>query len=308
MIAGKRGPFRRYNRLVAYSKFKIGLIQMSCSLDPNENLAKAEWRIREAAGRGAQIVCLQELFRSQYFCREERGELFDLAEPVPGPTTECLAKLARELSVVIVGSVFERRTAGVHHNTAVAIDADGGLLGLYRKMHIPDDPRFFEKFYFTPGDLGVRVFNTRYARLAPLVCWDQWFPEAARMAALAGAEILVYPTAIGWNAEDKAKCGAAQVDAWRTVQRGHAIANNVFVAAVNRVGFEGTPPEGLEFWGGSFIVDPFGVVLAEASHDREEILIAECDTRRIDEIRRGWPFFRDRRIDAYGPLLQRVIE
>jgi N-carbamoylputrescine amidase len=293
---------------VAYSKFKIGLIQMSCSLDPNENLAKAEWRIREAAGRGAQIVSLQELFRSQYFCREERPELFDLAEPVPGPTTESLAKLARELSVVIVGSVFERRNAGVHHNTAVVIDADGSLLGTYRKMHIPEDPQFFEKFYFTPGDLGVRVFNTRYARVAPLVCWDQWFPEVARMAAMAGAEILIYPTAIGWHEEDKGEIGAAQHDAWRTIQRAHAIANNVFVAVVNRVGFEGPKKDGLEFWGGSFVADPFGVLLAEASQDREEILIAECDTRRIDEMRRSWPFFRDRRIDAYGPLLQRAIE
>jgi N-carbamoylputrescine amidase len=312
MIAGKRGAFRRYirryNRFVAYSKFKIGLIQMTCSLDPNENLAKAEWRIREAAGRGAQIVSLQELFRSQYFCREERPELFDLAEPVPGPTTGSLAKLARELSVVIVGSVFERRNAGVHHNTAVVIDADGSLLGLYRKMHIPEDPQFFEKFYFTPGDLGVRVFETRYARVAPLVCWDQWFPEVARMAAMAGAEILIYPTAIGWHEEDKGEIGAAQHDAWRTIQRAHAIANNVFVAAVNRVGLEGPKKDGLEFWGGSFVADPSGVVLAEASEDREEILIAECDTRRIDEMRRSWPFFRDRRIDAYGPLLQRAIE
>ena len=293
---------------MAYSKFKIGLIQMSCSLDPNENFAKAEWRIREAAGRGAQIIALQELFRSQYFCREERGELFDLAEPIPGPTTESLAKLACELSVVIAGSVFERRNAGVHHNTAVVIDADGSLLGLYRKMHIPEDPQFFEKFYFTPGDLGVRVFSTRYARVAPLVCWDQWFPEVARMAAMAGAEILIYPTAIGWHEEDKGEIGAAQHDAWRTIQRSHAIANNVFVAAVNRVGFEGPRKDGLEFWGGSFVADPSGVVLAEASEDREETLIAECDTRRIDEMRRAWPFFRDRRIDAYGPLLQRVIE
>jgi N-carbamoylputrescine amidase len=281
---------------------------MSCSLDPNENLAKAETRIREAAGRGAQIVCVQELYRSQYFCREERGELFDLAETIPGPTTESFTKLARDLEVAIVGSVFECRLAGVHHNTAVVIDADGSLLGLYRKMHIPDDPMFLEKFYFTPGDLGVRVFQTRYARVAPLVCWDQWFPEVARMAAMAGAEILFYPTAIGFNDEDKLKEGAAQHDAWRTIQRSHAIANNVFVASVNRVGYEGPPGKGLEFWGGSFVADPFGVVLAEASHDGEEILIAECDTRRIDEIRRYWGFFRDRRIDAYGPLLQRVIE
>ena len=308
MIAGKPGPLARYNGQVAHSKFRIGLVQMACSVDPNENLAKAEWRVREAAGRGAQIVALQELFRSQYFCREERPEFFDLAEPVPGPTTEALARLARELSIAIVGSVFERRAAGVHHNTAVVIDADGTLVGLYRKMHIPEDPQFFEKYYFTPGDLGVRVFETRYARVAPLVCWDQWFPEAARMAALAGAEILIYPTAIGWHPGEKAELGAAEYDAWRTIQRSHAIANNVYVAAVNRVGFEGPPEGGLEFWGGSFVADPFGVVMAEAPHDREEILVAECDTRRIDETRRAWPFFRDRRIDAYEPLLRRAID
>jgi len=308
MIAGKPGPLARYNGLVAQAKFRIGLVQMACSVDPNENLAKAEWRIREAAGRGAQVVALQELFRSQYFCREEDPGFFDLAEPVPGPTTEALSKLARELSIVIVGSVFERRAAGVHHNTAVVIDADGRLLGLYRKMHIPEDPQFFEKYYFTPGDLGVRVFETRYARVAPLVCWDQWFPEAARMAALAGAEILVYPTAIGWHPSEKAETGASEHDAWRTIQRAHAIANNVFVASVNRVGFEGPRGGGLEFWGGSFIADPSGVVMAEASHDGEEILIAECDTRRIDQTRRLWPFFRDRRIDAYQPLLRRAID
>jgi N-carbamoylputrescine amidase len=293
---------------VAHSKFRIGLIQMACSVDPNENLAKAEWRIREAAGRGAQIVALQELFRSQYFCREEREEFFDLAEPAPGPTTESLARLARELSVVIVAPVFERRAAGVYHNTAVMIDADGALLGLYRKMHIPDDPGYFEKYYFTPGDLGVRVFETRYGRVAPLVCWDQWFPEAARMAALAGAEILIYPTAIGWHPGEKAELGAAQHDAWRTIQRAHAIANGVFVASVNRVGFEGPAGDGLEFWGGSFLAGPFGEVMAEAGLGQEEILVAECDTRRIEETRRGWPFLRDRRIDAYGPLLQRVID
>ncbi len=280
---------------------------MACSVDPNENLAKAEWRIREAAGKGAQILCLQELFRSQYFCREERAELFDLAEPIPGPTTQCFEKLARELGVVIVGSIFERRTAGVYHNSAVVIDADGTLLGLYRKMHIPEDPQFFEKFYFTPGDLGVRVFPTRYARVAPLICWDQWFPETARMAAMAGAEVLFYPTAIGWNAEDRQTVGPSQQDAWRTIQRSHAIANGVYVAVVNRVGHEGPPEGGLEFWGGSFIADPFGVVMTEASTG-EEILIADCDRRRIEETRRSWPFFRDRRIDAYGPILGRVID
>jgi N-carbamoylputrescine amidase len=293
---------------VQRSEFRIGLIQMSCSPDPAENLAKAEWRIREAAGKGAQIICVQELFRSQYFCREERAELFDLAEPVPGPTSESFAQLARELKVVTIGSIFERRTAGVYHNTALVIDADGSLRGLYRKMHIPDDPLYFEKYYFTPGDLGFRSFDTRYARVAPLVCWDQWYPEAARLAALGGAQILFYPTAIGWHPSEKAEYGVAQHDAWRTIQRAHAIANGLFVAAVNRTGYEGPPDHGLEFWGGSFVADPFGQVLAEASHDREETLIVRCDPRRIEEVRRNWPFLRDRRIDAYAPIASRVID
>ena len=290
------------------TKFRIGLVQMACGLDPNENLAKAEWRIREAAGRGAQIICLQELFRSQYFCQEENAALFDLAESIPGPSTECLGRLARELDVAIVASLFERRTAGVYHNTAAVIDAGGELLGIYRKMHIPDDPQYLEKFYFTPGDLGFRSFDTRYGRVAALVCWDQWYPEAARLATLSGAQVLFYPTAIGWLAADKAEFGEAQYDAWHTIQRGHAIANGVYVAAVNRVGYEGTPEHGLEFWGGSFVSDPFGQVVAQAAHDHEEILIAECDPRRIEEVRRGWPFLRDRRIDAYGPLTQRVLD
>ncbi|MBV9504469.1 MAG: carbon-nitrogen hydrolase [Acidobacteriia bacterium] len=290
------------------SDFRIGLIQMSCSRDPAENLAKAEWRIREAAGNGAQIICVQELFRSQYFCREERAELFDLAEPVPGPTTDSFAALARELAVVIIGSVFERRTAGVYHNTAIVIDADGSICGLYRKMHIPDDPLYFEKYYFTPGDLGFRAFDTRYAKIAPLVCWDQWYPEAARLAALRGAQILFYPTAIGWHPAEKAEFGAAQHDAWRTIQRSHAIANGLFVAAVNRVGYEGPPEHCLEFWGASFVADPFGQILAEASHGREETLIVNCDPRRIEEVRRNWPFLRDRRIDAYSPISSRVID
>ncbi len=281
---------------------------MACSRDPNENLAKVEWRIREAAGRGANIICVQELFRSQYFCREENSELFDLAEPVPGPTSEAFSRLARELHVVIIGSVFERRTAGVYHNTALVIDADGALLGLYRKMHIPDDPLYFEKYYFTPGDLGFRCFDTRFARVAPLVCWDQWYPEAARLAALSGAQVLFYPTAIGWHPSEKAQYGEAQHDAWRTIQRAHAIANGLYVAAVNRVGYEGPPEHGLEFWGGSFLADPFGRVLTEGTHDREEILIAECDPRQIEEVRRNWPFLRDRRIDAYGPIVNRVID
>jgi N-carbamoylputrescine amidase len=281
---------------------------MACSRDPNENLAKAEWRIREAAGNGAEIICLQELFRSQYFCREERAEFFDLAEPVPGPTTDSLTRLARELETVIVGSVFERRAAGVYHNTAVVIDADGSLAGMYRKMHIPEDPLYFEKYYFTPGDLGFRCFDTRFARIAPLICWDQWYPEAARLAALGGAQVLFYPTAIGWHPAEKAEVGAAQQDAWRTIQRAHAIANGLYVAAVNRVGYEGPPDGGLEFWGGSFVADPFGQVLAEGSSDRDETLIVECDPRRIEEVRRNWPFLRDRRIDAYGGISSRVID
>jgi N-carbamoylputrescine amidase len=293
---------------VQRSKFRIGLVQMACSKDPNENLAKAEWRIREAAGKGAQIVCLQELFRSQYFCREEDPRLFDLAEPVPGPTTDSFGRLARSLEVAIIGSVFERRAPGVYHNTAVVIDADGALLGIYRKMHIPDDPGYYEKYYFTPGDLGFRCFDTRFARVAPLICWDQWYPEAARLAALAGAQVLFYPTAIGWHPADKSRTGAAEHDAWRIIQRSHAIANGLYVAAVNRVGDEGPPETGLEFWGGSFVADPFGKLLAEASHDREEILVVECDPRRIEEVRRNWPFLRDRRIDAYAGITSRLIE
>jgi N-carbamoylputrescine amidase len=293
---------------VHQAKFRVGLIQMACRRDPAENLAKAEWRIREAAGKGAQIVCVQELFRSEYFCREEDPALFDLAEPIPGPTSESFCRLAAELSIAIVGSVFERRTAGVYHNTALAIDADGTLLGKYRKMHIPEDPLYFEKYYFTPGDLGFRCFDTRFARIAALVCWDQWYPEAARLAALGGAQVLFYPTAIGWHPSEKEENGAAQYDAWRTIQRSHAIANGLYVAAVNRVGYEGPPEHGLEFWGGSFVADPFGRVVAEAGHSEEQTLIAECDPRKIEETRRNWPFLRDRRIDAYGGLVNRVID
>jgi len=289
-------------------KFIVGLIQMSCSLDPNENLAQAESRAREAAGRGAQIICLQELFRSQYFCREENAELFALAEPIPGPSTEAFSKLARELKVVIVAPLFERRAAGLYHNTAAVIDADGSLVGLYRKMHIPDDPLYYEKFYFTPGDLGFPNFDTRYGRIGVLVCWDQWYPEGARLSSLRGANILFYPTAIGWHPCEKKQHGARQLDAWRTIQRSHAIANGIFVAAVNRVGFEGPPDNGLEFWGSSFVADPFGQLLAEASADREETLVVECDPRQMEEVRRNWPFLRDRRIDAYSPILERWLE
>jgi N-carbamoylputrescine amidase len=286
-------------------RFRVGLIQMACARDPHENLAKAGWRIREAAGRGAQVICLQELFRSEYFCREENAALFALAEPVPGPTTETLGALARELAVVIIAPLFERRAPGLYHNTAAVIDADGALAGRYRKMHIPDDPLYYEKFYFAPGDLGFPCCETRYCRLAVLICWDQWYPEAARAASLGGASVLFYPTAIGWHPAEKQEHGASQLDAWRTIQRAHAIANGVYVAAVNRVGYEGAPESGLEFWGSSFAADPFGRVLAEASPDREETLVVECDTRRIEEVRRNWPFLRDRRIDAYAPLLER---
>jgi N-carbamoylputrescine amidase len=289
-------------------KFRIGLVQMSCAADPNENLAKAEWKIREAAARGAQIICLQELFRSQYFCREENHEMFALAEPIPGPSTEALGKLARELGVVVIASLFERRAAGVYHNTAAVIGIDGGIVGIYRKMHIPDDPLYFEKFYFTPGDLGFLNFDTPFGRIGTLVCWDQWYPEGARLSSLAGASILFYPTAIGWHPSEKAQHGAAQLDAWKTIQRSHAIANGIYVAAVNRIGFEGPREKGIEFWGSSFVADPFGQVIAEASLDQEEILVVECDPARMEDVRRNWPFLRDRRIDAYGPILNRWLD
>ena len=250
---------------------------------------------------------MQELFRSQYFCREENCDLFDLAEPIPGPSTERLSAVAREKKVVVVASLFEKRAAGLYHNTAAIIDADGSLLGIYRKMHIPDDPLYFEKFYFTPGDLGFRTFDTAVGRIATLVCWDQWYPEAARLAALGGANILFYPTAIGWHPSEKSEFGVAQHDAWRTIQRSHAIANGIFVAAVNRVGFEGPADHGLEFWGASFVSDPFGRILAEGSHDKEEILVVEIDPAKIDETRRNWPFLRDRRIDAYAPITNRML-
>ena len=294
-------------RRVNEPKFKVGLVQMACSLDPAENLNHAIVKIREAAAKGAQIVCLQELFRSQYFCRVEDANLFDLAEAIPGPSTDALGPVAKDLGVVIVASLFERRAAGLYHNTAAVIDATGDFLGIYRKMHIPDDPLFYEKYYFTPGDLGFRTFDTKFGRIAVLVCWDQWYPEAARIAAMGGANILFYPTAIGWHPAEKAEFGEAQYDAWRTIQRSHAIATGVYVAAVNRVGYEGTPESGLEFWGGSFVADPFGRVLASASHSDEEILVVECDPRKMDETRRNWPFLRDRRIDAYGPILNRML-
>jgi len=288
--------------------FRIGLVQTSCSLDPNENLEKTLWKVREAAAGGAQVICLQELFRSQYFCREENAELFALAESIPGPSTETLGKLARELKIVIVASLFERRAPGLYHNTAAVLSTDGEIAGLYRKMHIPDDPLYFEKYYFTPGDLGFNSIETPHGRLGVLVCWDQWYPEGARIAALSGADVLVYPTAIGWHPAEKAQYGTAQLDAWRTIQRAHAIANGIYVAAVNRVGYEGPPEHGLEFWGSSFVADPFGQVIAQASCDQEEVLIAECDPHRMEEVRRNWPFLRDRRIDAYAPILKRWLD
>ncbi|HMD47891.1 MAG TPA: carbon-nitrogen hydrolase [Bryobacteraceae bacterium] len=290
------------------AKFRVGLVQMSCAIDPNENLEKAIWRIREAEARGAEIVCLQELFRSQYFCREENAELFALAESIPGPSTEAIGRVARELGIVVIASLFERRSAGLYHNTAAVIGTDGEIAGIYRKMHIPDDPLYFEKFYFTPGDLGFVNIDTRFARVGVLVCWDQWYPEAARLSSLGGANILFYPTAIGWHPAEKEQYGAAQLDAWRTIQRAHAIANGIYVAAVNRVGHEGPQDGGLEFWGSSFLSDPFGRVIAEASCSKEEILVAECDPHRIEEVRRNWPFLRDRRIDAYGPIVKRWLD
>ena len=289
-------------------RFRVGLVQMRCTPNPEDNVERAIAGVRDAAARGAGVVCLPELFRTQYFCQREDAELFELAEPIPGPTTESLSKLARDLKVVIVGSLFERRAAGIYHNTAVILNADGSLLGKYRKMHIPDDPLYYEKFYFTPGDLGFPNFNTKFGRIGVLVCWDQWYPEGARLASLGGANIIFYPTAIGWHPSEKKEFGAAQLDAWRTIQRSHAIANGVFVAAVNRVGFEGTPESGLEFWGHSFVSDPFGRVLAEGSADKEEILMVECDPKLTEETRRNWPFLRDRRIDAYSPILERWHE
>src|SRR3954468_4475237 len=259
------------------SSFRIGLVQMPCSLDADENLSRAIEGIRKAAARGAEIVCLQELFRSQYFCREEHPKWFDLAESIPGPSTEAIGAVAKELQVSVVASLFEKRAQGLYHNTAAIIDADGSLIGMYRKMHIPDDPLYYEKFYFTPGDLGFKNFETKYARIGVLVCWDQWYPEGARLTSMQGANVLFYPTAIGWHPSEKQQYGPAQLDAWRTIQRAHAIANGVYVCAVNRIGFEGPAEKGLEFWGSSFIVDPFGQVIAQASTDNEEILVADID-------------------------------
>ncbi len=285
--------------------FTLGLVQMRCVDEPNANLEKAVHAVHRAARNGAEIVCLQELFRTPYFCQRHDPSVFDLAEPIPGPSTEHLAAAARDTSTVVVASLFERRSAGVYHNTAVVFDADGSLAGLYRKMHIPDDPLYFEKYYFTPGDLGFRAFDTHFGKVGVLVCWDQWFPEAARLTALQGAEVILYPTAIGWHPREKDEQGAAQHEAWELVQRAHAVANGVFVAAVNRVGHEAGPGAGLDFWGQSFVCDPFGAVLARGSSDGEELLVVPCERGRVEQVRRNWPFFRDRRVDAYADVTRR---
>jgi N-carbamoylputrescine amidase len=288
---------------------RVGLVQMRCEVKPERNLTAAITAVRAAARRGAEIVCLPELFRSRYFCQSEDHANFALAEPVPGPTTDALGALARGLGIVIVASIFERRAAGVYHNTAVVLDATGTVIGTYRKMHIPDDPLYYEKFYFAPGDLGFQAWRTRHGRIGTLVCWDQWYPEAARLTALRGAEILFCPTAIGWHPSEKAKHGAVQQAAWETVQRSHAIANGMFVAVPNRVGLERqTGGAGIEFWGQSFVVDPAGRVLARASADQEEVLVVACDLAAVEVTRTHWPFLRDRRVDAYGAITKRFAD
>jgi N-carbamoylputrescine amidase len=296
-------------------KYKVGLVQMRMSPDPDMNFATAVQHIRDAAEQGANVVCLPELFSAQYFCQREDVSLFDLAESIPGPSTTKLSEVARESRVAIVASLFERRAAGLYHNTAVTLNADGAIVGVYRKMHIPDDPLYYEKFYFTPGDLGFQAVDTAFGRVGTLVCWDQWYPEGARLTAMQGAEVLFYPTAIGWHPAEKDEFGAAQYDAWQTIQRAHAIANGVYVAGVNRVGHEHgdvlgnrAPGVGLEFWGGSFLADPFGRIVARASHNAEETLIGEIDLGLIENTRRNWPFLRDRRIDAYAPITKRFLD
>jgi len=286
------------------SNVKVGLVQMSCTANKEQNLQKAVSKVREAAQQGAQIVCLQELFTSLYFCDEENYDNFALAEAIPGPSTDTLSSLAAELNVVIIASLFEKRAKGVYHNTTAVLDADGAYLGKYRKMHIPDDPGFYEKFYFTPGDLGYKVFKTKYATIGVLICWDQWYPEAARITALMGADILFYPTAIGWATTQDEATNKEQYDAWQTIQRSHAIANGVHVVSVNRVGHEA----GVDFWGGSFVANPFGKLLYQASHGNEEIIIQDLDLNKSDYYRSHWPFLRDRRIDSYQPITKRLID
>jgi N-carbamoylputrescine amidase len=287
-------------------KVKIGTVQMSCTSQPAENLSKAITKIREAAAKGAQVVCLQELFTSLYFCDVEDYENFKLAEAIPGPSTDALSAVAKELGVVIIASLFEKRTQGIYHNTTAVIDADGAYLGKYRKMHIPDDPAYYEKFYFTPGDLGYKVFQTKFAKIGILICWDQWYPEASRITALMGAEILFYPTAIGWATSQDEATNDEQYGAWQTIQRSHAVANGVHVVSVNRVGFE--QDGAMKFWGGSFIANPFGRILYKASHDQEEVNVLEIDVDKTDSYRTHWPFLRDRRIDSYQPITKRFID
>ena len=290
--------------------FKIGLIQMAVGSDPQENLNHAVTKVEEVARGGGKIICLPELFRSQYFCQQEDAELFDLAESVPGPSTKALGKLAKDKKVTIVVPVFERRAGGVYHNSIVVMNEAGEIAGLYRKMHIPDDPAYYEKFYFTPGDRGFQAIKTPHATIGPLICWDQWYPEAARLTALMGAEIVMYPTAIGWHPSEKIQEGTSQREAWMTIQRSHAIANGIFVVAVNRVGHEipAGDGDGIEFWGSSFVCDPFGIILAQASVEKDEVLLVDIDLSRIETVRRNWPFLRDRRIDAYGGMTKRLLD
>jgi N-carbamoylputrescine amidase len=295
-------------RLSSDAIVKIGLVQTACSADPAQNMKQGLAAVERAAAQGAQIICTQELFRSQYFCQSEDHKYFQLAEPIPGPSTRAFQALARRKRVVVIASLFEKRAAGLYHNTAAVIDADGSLLGTYRKMHIPDDPLYYEKFYFTPGDLGFRAWQTRYAKIGVLICWDQWYPEAARLTALQGAEILFYPTAIGWHPGEKATHGEQQHSAWETVQRGHAIANGCYVAVPNRVGHEKLAGDGIEFWGQSFVAGTSGEILAKASATRDEILIVPLDLGKLDLTRTHWPFLRDRRIDAYEGLTRRLID
>jgi len=287
---------------------KLGLIQTTCSADPDANLKKTLALAGCAAQRGAQIICTQELFRSQYFCQSEDHQNFKLAEPVPGPTTDAFCKLAKKHKAVVIASLFEKRAAGVYHNTAAIIDADGSLLGRYRKMHIPDDPLYYEKFYFTPGDLGFRSWQTKYGKIGVLICWDQWYPEAARLTALQGAQILFYPTAIGWLPGEKKKYGERQHNSWETIQRSHAIANGCYVAVANRIGHEKLAGKGIEFWGQSFVAGTSGEILAKAGAAKEEVLIVPVDLAAVDTTRTHWPFLRDRRIDAYGGLTKRLID
>jgi len=286
------------------SKINVGLVQMTCTANKAENLAKAIAKVKDATKKGAQIVCLQELFTSLYFCDVEDHDNFRLAEAIPGPSTDELTKVAAELGVVIIASLFEKRAQGLYHNTTAVIDADGQYLGKYRKMHIPDDPGFYEKFYFTPGDLGYKVFKTKFATIGVLICWDQWYPEAARITALMGAEILFYPTAIGWATTQDEATNVEQYNAWQTIQRSHAVANGVHVVSVNRVGEEA----GVKFWGGSFVANPFGTVMYQASHNDEEVILQEIDLQKTDYYRTHWPFLRDRRIDSYQPITKRLID